>query len=334
MTSPAPSASAGAPDRERSVGSAYAFLAYALWGVLPLYFVALQPSGPWEVVAWRVLLSLALCAVILGVTRGWWRLVTVLRNPRLALWTAVAGVLIYGNWQTFVLATQTGHVVETSLGYFINPITTVLLAVLVLHERVRPMQWAAVGIAAVAVVVIVVAYGSAPWIALVLTLTFGLYGLVKKRIGAAVDAVSGLALETLWLTPIAIVQLVVVATTSGITYGQQGAAHTVLMSFVGVATAIPLLLFAAGARRISLTAVGLMQFVAPILQFILGAAVLGEPMPTERWFGFGLVWLACAVLVLDMVRNAGRSRRARRRAPQDPAAAELATVDPDPERRA
>ncbi|MGW9114234.1 EamA family transporter RarD [Microbacterium sp. NPDC055683] len=296
-------------DRERALGTGYGFSAYLLWGVLPLYFVWLKPTGPWEVVALRVLLSLVFCALLLTVMRGWGRMVAVLRNPRLALWTAVAGLLIYVNWQAFLIATQTGHVVESSLGYFINPITTVLLAVLVLHERVRPAQWAAIGIAAVAVIVIVVAYGSVPWISLILTASFGVYGLVKNRIGGAVDAVSGLALETMWLAPIAVVQLVVVAATTGLTYGQVSVGHTILLSLAGVATAIPLLLFAAGARRVSLTTVGLLQFIAPILQFLCGVVVLHEPMPVERWIGFAIVWVALVVLTVDMVRHARRSRR-------------------------
>ncbi|MDN3311573.1 EamA family transporter RarD [Microbacterium oryzae] len=305
MTGPAPSA----PDRERLLGTGYGFGAYLLWGVLPLYFVLLAPTGPWEVVAWRVLLSLVFCALLLTVTRGWGRMVAVLRNRRLALWTAIAGVLIYVNWQTFLIATLTGHVIESSLGYFINPIVTVLLAVLVLHERLRPAQWAAIAIAAIAVAVIVIAYGAVPWISLLLSASFGFYGLVKNRIGGAVDAVSGLAIETAWLTPVAIVQLVVVAMTTGLTYGAVSALHTVMLSLAGVATAIPLLLFAAGARRVSLTTIGLLQFIAPILQFLCGVVVLGEPMPLERWIGFGIVWVALAVLSFDMVRNSRRSRR-------------------------
>ncbi|WOF24762.1 EamA family transporter RarD [Microbacterium betulae] len=305
MQRPAPTSA----ERERALGTGYGLGAYVLWGVLPLYFVFLAPTGPWEVVGWRVLLSLVFCALLLTATRGWGRMLAVLRNRRLASWTALAGVLIYVNWQAFLIATQSGHVIEVSLGYFINPITTVLLAVVVLRERLRPAQWAAIGIAAVAVVVIVVAYGAVPWISLIVTASFGVYGLVKNRIGPAVDAVSGLALETMWLAPIAVVQLVVVAVTTGITYGSAGVGHTVLLSLAGVATAVPLLLFASGARRVSLTTVGLLQFAAPILQFICGAYILGEPMPTERWIGFGIVWVALVVLTVDMVRNARRSRR-------------------------
>lgn len=295
-----------------TAGTLYALGAYVLWGILPLYFVALAPTGSWEVVAWRVVLSLAFCALLLTATRGWARFVSVLRNPRLALRMALAGVLIYANWQVFVIATQSDQVLEASLGYFINPITTVLLAVLVLHERLRVLQWVAIGVAVVAVGVIIVAYGRVPWYALALTATFGLYGLVKKQVGGRVDATSGLALETMWLTPVAVVQLVIVAATTGITLGTAGAWHTILLLSAGAVTAVPLLLFAAGSSRVPLATMGMLQFAGPILQFIVGVAILHEPMPTARWIGFGIVWIACILFTVDQVRQARRSRAAPR----------------------
>ncbi|MPT15196.1 MULTISPECIES: EamA family transporter RarD [Microbacterium] len=294
----------------RTAGVAYAGSAYLLWGVLPLYFLLLQPTGPWEVVAWRVLLSFVFCLLLLTVTRGWAAFLAIVRSPRLLGWTALAGLLIYVNWQVFVLGTLSGNVVETALGYFINPITTVLLGVFVLKERIRRLQWVAVGIAAIAVVVIVVAYGHVPWIALTLTASFGLYGLIKKKIGPAVDAVSGLTLESFWLIPIAVVQLVIVATTpAGLTMGTAGWPHAVLLAFAGVATAVPLLLFAAGTRRVDLAVIGMLQFLTPILQFLIGVVVLHEPMPPERWIGFVLVWIAIAVFVVDLLLAARRGRR-------------------------
>ncbi|WP_067197697.1 EamA family transporter RarD [Microbacterium sp. XT11] len=295
----------------RTAGVAYAGAAYLLWGVLPLYFLLLAPTGPWEVVAWRVLLSFVFCLVLLTVTRGWRALGVIVRQPKLLGLTALAGVLIYANWQVFLIGTLTEHVVETSLGYFINPITTVLLGVFVLKERIRAAQWAAIGIAAVAVLVIVVVYGSFPWIALSLTASFGIYGLIKKQIGPAVDAVSGLTLESFWLIPIAVVQLIVVGTTpEGITMGQHGVWHAVLLSFAGVATAVPLLLFAAGTRRIDLTVIGMIQFITPIMQFLLGVFVLGEAMPPARWAGFVLVWIAITVFLVDLVVAGRRGRSA------------------------
>ena len=299
----------------RTAGVAYAGSAYLLWGVLPLYFLLLQPTGPWEVVAWRVLLSFVFCLLLLTVTRGWPAFLAIVRSPRLLGWTALAGLLIYVNWQVFVLGTLSENVVETALGYFVNPITTVLLGVFVLKERLRRLQWAAVGIAAVAVVVIIVAYGHVPWIALTLTASFGLYGLIKKKIGPAVDAVSGLTLESFWLIPIAVVQLVIVATTPvGLTMGTAGWPHAVLLAFAGVATAVPLLLFAAGTRRVDLTIIGMLQFLTPVLQFVIGIVVLHEPMPPERWIGFLLVWVAIAVFVVDLLLAARRGRRATRAA--------------------
>jgi chloramphenicol-sensitive protein RarD len=299
-----------AEARSRTIGGVYAFAAYLLWGFLPLYFLLLAPTGPWEIVAWRILLSLVFCALLLTVTRTWPRLAAIFRQPRLLGLTAIAGLLIYVNWQVYIYGALSGHVIETSLGYFINPIATVLLAVLVLRERLRATQWVAIGIAAAAVLVIVIGYGTFPWIALTLAASFGLYGLVKKKVGPAVDAVSGLTLETMWLTPIAVVVLVIVGATQGLTMGANGWQHTVLLSLTGVITAVPLLLFAAGARRVSLTTIGLLQFVAPVLQFVIGWLVLGEPMPLERWIGFGLVWVALIILTVDSVTHARRVRSA------------------------
>lgn len=301
------------PDETRAqehLGGIYAFGAYFLWGFMPLYFILLAPIGPWEIVVWRILFSLVFCAILLTVTRTWPKLVAILRDRRLVFWTVIAGLLIYVNWQVFLIGILTGHVIEGSLGYFINPIVTVLLGVLVLGERLRPAQWTAIAIAVIAVVVIIVAYGSFPWIALTLAASFGLYGLVKKQIGPRVDAISGLTLESLWLTPIALVQLVVVANTTGLVFGTQGAGHTVLVTLAGVITAVPLLLFAAGARRAPLVVIGLLQFVAPIMQFLTGWWMLGEPMPLERWIGFGLVWVALIVLMVDSIASARGSRRA------------------------
>lgn len=295
---------------QERLGGIYAFGAYFLWGFMPLYFILLAPIGPWEVVVWRILFSLVFCAILLTVTRTWPKLLAILRDRRLVFWTIIAGLLIYVNWQVFLMGILTGHVIEGSLGYFINPIVTVLLGVLVLHERLRPAQWAAIAIAVVAVVVIIVAHGTFPWIALTLAASFGAYGLVKKQIGPKVDAISGLTLESLWLTPIALVQLIVVANTTGLVFGTQGAGHTVLVTLAGVITAVPLLLFAAGARRAPLVVIGLLQFVAPIMQFLTGWWMLGEPMPLERWIGFGLVWVALIVLMVDSIASARGSRRA------------------------
>ena len=283
--------------------------AYGLWGVLPIYFVLLLPTGPIEVVGWRIIFSLVFCAVLLTVTRAWRALIAIVKQPRLFFTLGLAGLLIVINWQVYVYATLNGQVIETSLGYFINPIVTVLLGVLLLRERLRAAQWIAVGISAIAVLVIAIGYGVFPWVSLALAFSFGLYGFVKKRVGPRVDAVSGLTLETVWLLPVAIGQLWFVSATSGLVFGNAGAANVVLLLASGVITAVPLLLFAAAARRLPLVYMGLFQYLAPVLQFIVGAFILGEAMPLERWIGFALVWVALIVLTTDMLAS-GRARRA------------------------
>ncbi|GAA4486129.1 EamA family transporter RarD [Microbacterium panaciterrae] len=296
------------PRSAQTVGVASAIGAYLLWGVLPLYFLLLSPTGPWELVAWRVALSFVFCLILLAITRGWKPLLVIIHQPRLLALTALAGVLIYINWQVFVLATLDGQIVETSLGYFINPIGTMLLGVFVLHEKLRRLQWVAIGIATVAVLVIVFAHGGFPWIALSLTASFGIYGLVKKKIGPSVDAISGLTLESFWLLPIAAVQLVVVGLTTGLTMGQNGALHASLLAFAGVATAVPLLLFAAGTRRIGLTVIGMIQFITPVMQFLVGVLIMHEEMLAARWIGFAIVWVAIAVFLVDLALAARRFR--------------------------
>ncbi|WP_193509464.1 EamA family transporter RarD [Cryobacterium sp. BB736] len=290
-------------------GALYAVGAYGLWGVLPIYFVLLLPTGPIEVVGWRIIFSLVFCAVLLTVTRAWRALIAIVRQPRLFFTLGLAGLLIVINWQVYVYATLNGQVIETSLGYFINPIVTVLLGVLLLRERLRAAQWVAVGISGIAVLVIAIGYGVFPWVSLALAFSFGLYGFVKKRVGPRVDAVSGLTLETAWLIPVAIGQLWFVSATSGLVFGNAGAANVVLLLASGVITAVPLLLFAAAARRLPLVYMGLFQYLAPVLQFIVGAFILHEAMPLERWIGFALVWVALIVLTTDMLAS-GRARRA------------------------
>ncbi|PXA68607.1 EamA family transporter RarD [Cryobacterium arcticum] len=306
---PGESGASGRPARSAaSTGLIYAICSYGIWGFLPLYFLLLKPTGAFEIVAWRVLFSLVFCGVLIGATRAWRPLVAALRRPRVVWTMGLAGLLIYINWQTFILAALSGHVVETALGYFINPIITVLLGVLVLRERLRSAQWAAVVISFVAVIVLSVGYGTVPWISLILAFSFGFYGLIKKRVGGHLDALSGLTLETMWLAPIAIVQLVVVSLLTGLTFGTVSPVHSLALVGSGVLTAVPLLFFAAASRRLPLTTLGLVQYLAPVLQLIVGVAVLHEPMPPERWLGFGLVWLALIVLTTDMIVH-GRAQR-------------------------
>lgn len=304
----------GASGPSAGAGLAFALGAYGLWGVLPVYFLLMAPSGPVEIVAWRILFSLVFCLVLLTVTRAWRGFRQLLRDRRAVLVLGAAGAFIVVNWTTFIAATLAGHVVEAALGYFINPIVTVLLGVLVLRERLRPLQWAAVGLSVLAVVVIAVGYGRPPWVSLVLAFSFGAYGLVKKQVGGRVDAVGGLTLETLWLAPFAAAALVVTAVTGvggGLAFGSAGTGHVLAIVGSGVVTAVPLLFFAAAARRLPLSTLGLTQYVAPVLQLVVGVVVLHEPMGTARWIGFGIVWVALVVLSVDMLRTAGGARRTR-----------------------
>jgi len=294
----------------RRAGFVQAVGAYGLWGFLPVYFLLLAPTGPFEIVAARILFSLLFCVVLLTATRTWRAVTAIVRQPRLAFTMAVAGVFIYVNWQVYILAVLTDRVLEGALGYFINPIVTVLLGVLILRERLRRMQWVAVGISFVAVLVLAIGYGQFPWISLTLAFSFGFYGLIKKRVGPRVDAVSGLSLETAWLVPVAVIQLALVGATTGLTIGTVSPLHTIAIIGSGVITAIPLLLFAGAARRLPLISLGLIQYLAPLLQFAFGAFVLGEAMPPERWVGFGLVWVALIVLTIDMIVSGRASRRA------------------------
>ena len=283
-------------------GLVFGITAYALWGVLPLFFLLLRPASAIEIVAWRIVLSLVFCALLLTVTRGWPALVAILRDRRTTFILGGAGALILVNWLVYVYATLTNHVVEAALGYFTNPIVTVLLGVFVLRERLRPLQWVAIGLSAVAVLVLAINYGQFPFIALALAFSFGFYGLVKKQVGGRVDAVSGLTIETAWLAVPASIALVVLAANGVLTIGTENALQTVAMLCAGVVTAVPLLLFAAAARRIPLTYLGLTQYLAPLLQFVIGVFVLQEAMPVARWLGFGLVWIALIILTIDMLR--------------------------------
>jgi chloramphenicol-sensitive protein RarD len=292
----------------QATGLIFAISSYGLWGFLPLFFAALYPAQAVEIVAWRIALSLVFCVFLLTVTRGWAAFAAVAKDRRTTLIMGVAGVLILANWFVYVFATVTGHVVEAALGYFANPIVTVLLGVILLREKLRPAQWTAIGISAIAVLILAINYGEFPWISLVLAFSFGLYGYIKKQVGGRVDAISGLTLETAWLTPLAIVALVIVAAHGELVFGAQGPLHTLLILSAGAVTAIPLLLFAGAARRLPLAYIGLCQYLAPVLQFLIGVFVLHEPMPLARWIGFALVWIALVILTIDMLRSFRASR--------------------------
>lgn len=288
----------------------YAFIAYGLWGLFPLYFHALEPAGAFEVLAHRILWTLAVCTLVLLVRRdlGWLRRLP----PRLALGLAVAAALIAVNWVVYVQAVLTGRTHEAALGYFLNPLVTVALGIVVLGERLRTLQWAAIAVGALAGLYLAVAGGAFPWIAVTLACTFGTYGLVKKRVGVTIPAMHSLTVETAVLAPFAALTLAVLGAHGRTTFTGHGASHTALLVASGVVTAIPLLLFAASARRIPLVLVGLVQFITPVMQLLVGVVVLHEHLPTARWIGFDIVWVALVLLSLDSILNARRLRRLQR----------------------
>ncbi len=300
-------------EGELRKGTVYGFLAYGIWGLFPLYFAALKPSGAWEILGHRILWTLAVCALVLLVRRdlGWIR--PFIARPRLVGGITIAALLIATNWTIYVLAVLTGRTYEAALGYFLNPIVTVALGVVVLSERLRPLQWAAVAIGALASVYLAIAGGVLPWISLSLAFSFGLYGLTKKKVGASLDAMHSLAAETTVLAPIAVVVLGILVARGETTFLDHGTGHTSLLVLAGVVTAVPLLLFAAAARRLPLVTVGLIQFVTPVLQLLVGVLVLGEHVSARLWVGFGIVWVALVLLSIDSLRTANSSRLERRR---------------------
>ena len=290
----------------RTSGVAAGLGSYFLWGFLPLYFVILGSTGPWEIVSWRILWSLVFCVGILAVTKQLKATVSVLRDRKIVLYTIAAGVLIYINWQFYIIANLTGHIVEASLGYFINPLVTILLGVLVLGEKLRPLQWVAMGFAAVAVTILVAGYGQFPWFAFILAGSFAIYGLVKNRLGGRLNATQSLTLETAWLVPVALVFVSVEAVAGTLNFGDGDVWTTILLIGLGPVTAIPLLLFGFASSKVPLSWMGFMQYLAPTLQFLIGVFVMNEPMPPIRLLGFALVWVGLLILMIDAV---ARNRR-------------------------
>ena len=278
-------------------------MAYGLWGLLPAYFVVLGPSGPVEIVAWRIFLSLIFCVAILVALRRVKKAFSLLKTPATLGWSAAAAVLILINWSVYVYASLNQFIVEAALGYFINPLVTVGLGVVLLKETLRPAQWASLGLAVIAVVVLAVGYGQVPVISLVLAFSFGFYGFVKNRLGPGVKSIDSLSLETMWLTPVALGVLVWLYLGGALTMGTISGSHTALLLLAGAVTSVPLLFFGAAIRRLPLSIIGLMQYIAPILQFLFGVVIMSEPMPPERWIGFGLVWIALSVLSVDALRT-------------------------------
>ena len=287
-------------------GLAAGVAAYVIWGLFPLYWPLLEPAAPIEILAHRVVWSLVFVVAVLAVTTGFAYLRELTRRQLGLL--ALAAVLVTTNWGFYIYAVNSERVVEASLGYFINPLVTVALAVVILHERLRANQKVAVAIAALGVLVLTADYGHPPWIALILAFSFGLYGLVKKR--ADVDGTQSLAVETALLTLPAAGYLLWLDGT----FTTEGAGHIALLVGAGVTTAVPLILYGMAAVRIPLASVGLLQYITPTMQFMIGVLVYGEDMPLSRFAGFLLVWVALVVFATDAVRAIREGGRANAKA--------------------
>jgi len=284
-------------------GVAAAIGAYAIWGLFPAFWPLLEPAAPVEVLAHRILWTAVLMVAVISVTRGWSQLRAL--RPRGWAMVAAAGALITVNWGLYIYAVFAGHVVEAALGYFVSPLVSVLLGVVVLRERLRRVQWAAVALGATAVVVIAIEAGQLPWIALGLASSFGVYGLLKSMIPLSASA--GVTAESLVLAPFAIATLVAFEVSGAGTLTGHGVGHVLLLIVSGPVTAVPLMLYAAAARRVPLSTIGVLMYLNPVLQFLWGVLVVGEAMPATRWIGFVLVWAALVVFTVDLLRT-GRRR--------------------------
>jgi chloramphenicol-sensitive protein RarD len=282
-------------------GLVYGVGAYALWGLFPLFWPLLEPANPLEILACRIVFSCLVVAVILAVRHELQGVRDMDRSTLLRL--CAAGVAIAANWGVYIWGVNNGHVIETSLGYFINPLVTIGLGVVILHERLRSVQWMAVGLGVVAVTVLSVDYGRPPWIALALASSFGTYGFIKKGVRASPP--EGLLIEGAVLTVPALVVLGVLALAGSATWVGHDATpgHLALLFSAGPITALPLLLFAGAATRLPLSTMGLLQYLTPVMQFAIGVLVLHESTSFALLCGFALVWIALAVLAVDGVRH-------------------------------
>lgn len=291
---------------EQRIGLLNGFAAYGMWGLVPLFWPLLEPAGAAEILAHRMVWSLGVVLIALMVMRRWAWAGPLLRQPRRLGLITIAATVITINWGVYIWAVNSGHVVEASLGYFINPLVTIAMGVLLLKERLRPAQWAAVGIGFAAVLVLTIGYGRPPWISLCLAFSFATYGLVKKKVN--LSGLESLAAETAIQFLPALAYLLWLSGQGDATFGGEGAGHAALLAATGVVTAAPLVCFGAAAIRVPLSTLGLLQYLAPVLQFLLGILYFHEAMPAERWAGFALVWAALSLLTWDALRTARRAR--------------------------
>ena len=286
--------------KNSKTGLIFGVSAYVLWGLFPLYWPLLEPAGAFEIVGHRAVWSLVFCVIALTLTKAIKPAIATMKRPRVFIKLFAATALISINWIVYIWATNNGHVVEASLGYYINPIIIIAIGVLLLKEKMRKLQWASVSIAAFGVLVLTIDYGRLPWIALALALSWGTYGFIKKQLG--LGALEGLGIETAISAPFYLAYLAWI--------GSQGDGHfayqpglTLLLIGSGVVTAIPLLLFNGAGNRLPYTIIGLLQFITPTLQFSIGVWVRHEEMSQARWAGFLIIWTALVVLATDLVRS-------------------------------
>ncbi|MGB3327321.1 MAG: EamA family transporter RarD [Thermomicrobiales bacterium] len=285
--------------------------AYGMWGVFPIYFHLLSPAGALEILGQRIIWSMVFCMLAWVFIRDLTWVKVLLRHPRRLALLTLAAFVLSANWGVYIYAVVADNVVEASLGYFINPLVLVVMGVVLLHEKLRPMQWFAVGLGTIAVIVMAIDYGRPPWIALILAFSFAIYGFIKKLVGGHIGALESMTTETAVLAPFALVLVFWLEWTGRGTFGQDAPWHGLMLVGTGIITPLPLICFAAAARRVPLTTMGLLQFTSPVLQLVIGVAVFGEHVPVVRWIGFGIVWLALTLLTIDSIRHVRTRARIR-----------------------
>ncbi|MSW53637.1 MAG: EamA family transporter RarD [Actinobacteria bacterium] len=285
---------------KQKLGLIYGVSAYVLWGLFPLYWPLLQPANPLEIVSHRAVWTMVFCIVVLALTHALKSTLATFKRPKVAIKLLTTTILISINWLVYIWATNNNHVVEASLGYYINPLIIIAFGVILLKEKMRPLQWAAVSIATIGVIVLTVDYGRLPWVALALALSWGTYGLVKKQLG--LGALEGLAIETMIAFIPYCGYLIFIGAKGDGQFGN-GAGLTILLFSAGAITAIPLLLFNGSTNRLPYSTIGLLQYITPTIQFSIGVWVNHEAMPTARWVGFIFIWLALITLGGDLVKS-------------------------------
>jgi len=285
---------------EHSLGLLFGVGSYVLWGLFPLYWPLLEPASPLEIVSHRAVWTLVFCLIVLALSKQLHSMIAIVKKPKIMAGLFLTTILVSINWLTYIWATNNGHVVEAALGYYINPLIIIAFGVLLLREKMRPLQWLAVGIAAIGVAILTFDYGRLPWVAISLALSWGTYGLVKKKLD--LGALDGLAIETL-ISLIPYVGYLIYLGSQGTGQFGQSPGLTILLISAGAVTAIPLLLFNGSTTRLPYSTIGLLQYITPTIQFSIGVWVRHEDMPAARWIGFIVIWLALIALAVDLVRS-------------------------------